>query len=181
MAFVDELLQHQARTGRTRGTHPIGHVDKPHTCRHCERIELSYNDLRGWDKEPGVMIPLPHTLEEARSAATDGCPLFVQLVKESGPPVRLAEVRYMLKKCFAKLPPEKQLGILAAFPQLRAEPDMKDRFEIRLNIPAPVYTFSTDHSPFHLSTRLRILTYLLKHLRKRHLYLTFSSGRLRLF
>jgi hypothetical protein len=136
-------------------------VDRPPTYRHRERIVLNFQDLKGRDEEHGAKIHLPHILTEARSAAADGCPLSVQLARKSRTLVRRAEVCYLLNKRFAKPPPESQHLIFARLPQLRAKSGIKNRFEIRLNIPVPLRTFSIDRSPLHLRTRLKFLAYLL--------------------
>lgn len=181
MAFVDELLERPGRSGYIRAEYPIGEVKAPHTCQHCRRIILNYEELKGWDQEPGVMIPLPHTLKEARAAAADGCPLFQQLARESRYPVSLQEFRYMLKQCFTKSPQDPKQSDEARLPELRQNPNLKYSFDIALAIPFPLYTFDTDQSLRQWRTRFKLLRYLLRHLRKRHLYLTFSHGRLRLY
>src|SRR5947208_2506114 len=52
-------------------------VWEPHSCGHCQRIIIEEKDMKGWD----FMIPIPHTKEEARRAAAEGCPLFQLFVE----------------------------------------------------------------------------------------------------
>ena len=77
---------------------PVRHVDKIHSCKHCERITIESHHLQDW-KGKGAMVPLPHTKAEARLAAQDKCPLFEHLARLSKPAVSRRELWEVLKIC----------------------------------------------------------------------------------
>jgi hypothetical protein len=53
-------------------------VDKLHTCKHCLRVIIMEDQCKPPEKggKRYCNILLPHTKEEARQAALEGCPLF---------------------------------------------------------------------------------------------------------
>jgi hypothetical protein len=55
----------------------------PHTCDHCQRviIEPPESIIQGGLKNPRFDAQFPHTKAEALQALSDGCPLFIWLIK----------------------------------------------------------------------------------------------------
>jgi hypothetical protein len=57
----------------------------PHTCGYCQRVivEPPESIIQGGLKNPRFDVQFPHTKAEALQALSDGCPLFIWLIKSN--------------------------------------------------------------------------------------------------
>ena len=140
---------------------PVRHADKIHSCKHCERVTIDSHDLRSWI-ENGVLITLPHSKGEARLAARDQCPLFEHLATLFSPAVSRKELWRVLKICIE---------------------GRQKYFDVDhlLKIPTPLGTRPSDMSQNLMRIRIKLLTYVLRTLLLRQLYLVFDRKELRIY
>ena len=138
---------------------PVRHVDKIHSCKHCERITIESHHLQDW-KGKGAMVPLPYTKAEARLAAQDECPLFEHLARLSKPGVSRRELWEVLKIC------------------IEGRPKYSDDWS---QIPSPLVTEPRGNIKHILRFRMKRLVYLVRQVLCQQLYLVFSRKELRIY
>lgn len=122
------------------------HVITPHSCRHCARIVVKHRNVTKWDD---FTVRLPHTKSEAIQAAIEGCPLF-----------------WIFDDVFQKA--SLNSSIRTAFKSLST----RDTSHLDENFPDTVT--HTMGEPGGTLKYFRRVKYLLGHLRRRCLYLTFN-------
>lgn len=126
---------------------PLLRVDEPHSCTYCQKIVIKEQEMKGWN----FMTCIPHTKTEARRAAAEGCPLF-QLFAEAFKEGTTFEL--LLRVVRALFMPTS---------------------EIMWAIPPSLCRFWYDGKEMGLRVVAERLAYVLRHIRQRHLCLTFSG------